>query len=729
MSSAARELSFEKNGYLLKVSFYSDGVLKVSFHGKEDRDSPVVSCIRAAPSSVEASVQGSSISDGRLVAEIGGSGELSVGLRAGGVPLLRGAIHEGGSGLSLRGQAKGAGFYGLGQHQGLFNYVGNEVVLSQRNPTESAVPLLVSDEGYGIMWDNPSLSKVKITKGDHDFCDLEYWCEEGPLDYYVIYGGNADGVVSKYRELTGPAPLLPKWAYGYWQSKERYKSQGELLSVAAEFERRGIPLDVLVQDWQYWGKYGWNAMKFDEGFYPDPATAFKELHARGVRLVISVWSNFGLSTEIYKEFKEKGLLIPGTQNYDPFGEEGRKAYWEKLKRFADLGVDGWWLDASEPELNQVPSSPASDLGTWSFYTGLHESVTKAGKGSSVVNAFPLFHTQGVYEGSRQYTGKRVVILTRSAYLGQQRNSAITWSGDVYGDWSVLAGQIPAGLNFSCSGIPYWTTDTGGFLSGDPANAAYREVFIRWLQWSTFCPIMRVHGTWYAKEPWTFGEEGEKIIGDYIKLRHRLFPYVYSVARMVTEGYTMMRPLFMDFADKGPDVLDRRDQYMFGPYIMVNPVTAPTRSRRVYLPRGLWYDFWTGEAHDGGSTLLVDAPLDRIPLFVKAGSILPMMPANFPLTQPLRDIELRVYPGADGSFQLYDDDGETYEYEKGAYVKVPITWSDGKKALKIENYQGAGAAPKIRFKLVIVKKGKGVGIEEGTFDAQENYEGGSVEVNF
>lgn len=625
---------------------------------------------------------------------------------------------------------RGLGFYGLGQHQGVFNYRNHDVYLVQRNPTETALPILISNVGYGVMWDHYSLSRVSIRDVSTSLSRIEFWSEDvDSVSYYVIYGPSIDGVVSGYRWLTGKAPMLPKWAFGYWQSRERYRTQEEVLSIAREFRRRGIPIDVIVQDWQYWGKYGWNAFKFDESNYPDPRSMVDELHRMGIRLVISIWPIFGQKTDIYREFRDKGYLIPGSLNYDPFNEGARKAYWDGVNEaFAKIGIDGWWLDASEPELNK-PRDPQSDLGTWTFYTGLRDSQTAMGRGSRFLNAYPLMHTKAVYEGQRSSYNRRVVILTRSAFLGQQRHSAITWSGDVHHDWGVFAGQIPAGLNFSVSGIPYWTTDTGGFFSGDPLSEAYSEVFVRWLQWSTFCPVMRVHGTWYPKEPWMFRDDTYKVIVEYIRFRYRLIPYIYSLAWMVyNEDYTIMRPLFMDFPND-EYVINIGDQYMFGPFIMVSPVTTPARKRRVYLPRGVeWFDFWSGRRITGGVYIDVDAPLDKIPLHVKAGSVLPLGPVKDNTDGVEVNIELRVYPGPASEFRLYFDDGETYGYERGEYCIVPIKWS-GDGTLTIGDAQGAycRSIGKITFNVVTVNEGKGVGVDESRPDASIEYEGRTVSI--
>ena len=621
--------------------------------------------------------------------------------------------------------SEGEGLYGLGQHPGLFNYKGRTVVLAQGN-TEVAIPFLVSSRGYGILWDNYSLTAVSSYK-HADGWRLALWSEVADaIDYYLIYGPSLDEVVASYRQLTGSAPLLPRWAYGYWQSRERYRSQEELLSVARRFRRRGIPVDIIVQDWKYWGRYGWNAFKFDEEFYPDPARMVEELHKMGFKLMISIWPRFGVDTEVYKVFESRGCLLPGTTCYDPFSEEGRRLYWSYIKRaFLDIGVDAWWLDATEPET-------ADPKGGWGFYSAFHDTVTAMGPGARYLNAYSLMTCRAVYEGQRADTDRRVLILTRSAFAGQQRYAAVTWSGDIWSDWQEFRRQIPAGLNFCLSGLPYWTTDIGGFFSGNPKTPAYREVFARWFQWGTFCPIFRVHGTIYAKEPWMFGREVEEVLVKYIKLRYRLLPYIYSLAWMAySEGYTIMRALVMDFPHD-EKVLDLDDEYMFGPAFLVCPVTLPARSRRVYLPEvpGGWYDFWTGRRLKGGSVVEAEAPLDRMPLYVKAGSIVPMGPVlQYSGEKPSDPIELRVYPGASGSFMIYEDDGETYGYEQGEYAVIPITWDEERGVLVIGDRRGgfSGMLEERTFHVVWVREGYGVGVEEAEADVVVHYKGVATKV--
>ena len=613
------------------------------------------------------------------------------------------------------------GLYGLGQHPGIFNYRGRSVVLSQGN-TEVAVPLLVSNDGWGILWDNCSLTRVASFKMGDEW-RLAWWSEIADvIDYYLLYGPSLDRVIAAYRQLTGAAPLLPKWAYGYWQSKERYASQEELLSTAREFRRRRIPADIIVQDWKYWGRHGWNAFKFDEESYPDPREMVRELHRIGFKLMISIWPRFGVDTEVYRVFKERGLILPGTTCYDPFSEEGRELYWSYIKRaFLDIGVDAWWLDATEPET-------ADPEGRWGFYYAFHDTRTAMGPGARYLNAYSLMTCRAVYEGQRSTTDRRVLILTRSAFAGQQRYAAVTWSGDIWSDWLELRRQLPAGLNFCLSGLPYWTTDCGGFFSGDPSTEAYSEVFVRWLQWSTFCPIMRVHGTLFAKEPWRFGREVEEVIVKYIKLRYRLLPYIYSLAwRVYSEGYTMMRPLVMDFPHD-EHVLDLDDEYMFGPAILVCPVTEPAKRRRVYLPPtpGGWYDFWSGERLEGGRWIDAEAPLDKIPLYIRAGSVLPLGPVVQYVGERAEDpIELRVYLGARGNFTLYEDDGETYGYERGDYALIPIEWDGRRLIIGRRRGRFPGMLSERTFRVVVVRRGRGIGVEEAEPDAVIHYDGSRV----
>ena len=543
------------------------------------------------------------------------------------------------------------------------------------------------------------------------------WTSEAAdgIDYYFIAGPKLDTVMAEYRKLTGQAPLPPKWALGFWQSKERYGSQQEWLDIAQEYRARKTPIDNLVQDFLYWEPYPWGSNAFDPKRYPNPKAAIDRLHDEyHLQLMISVWGKFYPGTpdnpdDNYDELKRLGFLYPSEPDsssyYDAFNPAARATYWRLMRdQLYAKGIDAWWLDASEPEVDM-----------WAF----RKTRTAAGLGSLVLNAWPLMHTTGVYEGQRQAApSKRVFILTRSAYAGQQRNAAATWSGDITGDWDTFARQIPAGLHFCLSGIPYWTTDIGGFFVNYPGgseNAEYRELFTRWFEWGAFCPIFRVHGTNTPKELWRFGPKFEPILVRYDNLRYRLMPYIYSQAWDVTgRAGTMMRPLVMDFPS---DVNARqcRDEFLFGPAVLVCPVTLPgATSRPVYLPSdSSWTDFWTGKTYPGGQTITASAPIDTIPLYVRAGSILPMGPfLQYVSEKPADPIELRVYGGADGSFTLYEDDGDSEDYRKGLFATIPISWDDRAGVLTVGNRKGTFPAmlSKRTFRIVWVSPGQGTGID-------------------
>lgn len=617
---------------------------------------------------------------------------------------------------------EGEAIFGLGQHAGYsahagLNYRGRVVYLAQRN-TDIAVPFMVSSRGYGVLWDAYSMGVYEF-RGRR----LRVWFEAGDaLDYYFILGPSLDRVIAGYRWLTGGAPLLPKYAFGYWQSKERYATQEEIVSVVREFRERGVPIDVVVQDWRYWGKHGWNAFKFEEESYPDPAGMVRDIHDLGARIAISIWPFFGEETSIYREAAELGHLVPGTGLVNVFSEAARRWFWEKISEvFFKIGIDGWWLDATEPEVK-----PLLVYTTWQ-----RELPVEGGRMFKYLNLWPLLEARAVYEGQRRESDKRVLILTRSGFAGIQRYGVVNWSGDVTGDWTTFRAQVWAGLNYCLSGLPWWCTDIGGFFSGSPESEGYRELFVRWFQWGAFCPIFRVHGTYFPKEPWRFGPEVEGILVNYIRLRYRLLPYIYSLAwRVHSEGYTMMRHLAMDFPDD-EEALAVDDEFMFGPFLLVAPVTTPsTYERDVYLPSGLWYDFWTGRLYGGGRRVRVPSPLDRIPVFVKAGAIIPLAPAALQrATERVGELEVRVYPGADGSFELYEDDGETYDYERGSYALVPLEWSDAAGSLSIGERRGLYQLPVLKLNVVVVKEGRGAGLGEVKEpDASVAYAGSKVKLN-
>lgn len=521
---------------------------------------------------------------------------------------------------------------------------------------------------------------------------------------YVFIAGQGDEVTAAYRQLTGPAPMMPVWALGYIHCRERYKSQGELLQNAAEFRARHLPLDVIVQDWQYWGRHGWNAMRFDEADYPDPAAMVRTLHAQHTRLMVSVWSKIDPNSEVGRAFTARGHYIPGTDWVDFFDPAAASFYWENFRtRLLPLGIDAWWLDATEPENDDLVGRR-----------------THAGAGERLRDIYPLFVNKTVYEGLRRDDSqRRAFLLTRSAFASQQRYAAATWSGDIGNDWETLRRQVAAGLNYSVTGLPWWTTDTGGFFRPGAAqytDAGFHERFLRWLQYSTFTPLMRVHGYQTDTEPWRYGERVEAESRRWLELRQRLMPYLYSeAARVSFAGATLMRPLVMDFASD-ERALDQRHEFMFGPALLVSPVLAPAVTQwPVYLPRtaGGWFDFWTGEKSDGGRTVEVAAPLSRIPLHVRAGSILPLGPVAEHTAEKSADpIELRIYAGADADYTLYEDDGTSYAYEKGERARIALHWDDAGQRLTIGERVGAfpGMLERRTFHVTWVRPGHGGGAE-------------------
>jgi alpha-D-xyloside xylohydrolase len=618
--------------------------------------------------------------------------------------------------------------YGLGQHQnGLMSYRGTSIHLQQKN-MEIAIPMLVSSRGYGLLWDNPAITDVEVGKENL----LRWTSETGKaIDYYFFYGPKADDVIAAYRKLTGPAPLLGKWVWGFWQCKERYATQAEMLGIVSRFRERHMPLDGIVQDWQYWKPGAWGSHEFDPARYPDPRGMVDSIHKMHAHILISVWARFDPGTANGKELEQAGALYPPVipnvypkgegKWYDAFNPEGRRIYWKQIyQHLGTMGIDGWWLDATEPEIG----------GNWGEYRTF---PTAAGPGATVFNAFPLMTTTAIYQGQRAETDrKRVVILTRSAYAGQQRNSAISWSGDIRGTWDVFRKQIPAGLNFSLSGIPYWNTDIGGFFGGDPKDPKYQELFVRWFQFGAFTPMFRVHGTGAGKEFWQFDEPTRKVLERFERLRYRLLPYIYSVSWQVTNnGSSMLRPLVMDFPGDR-NALTIADQYLFGPALMVNPVTeAGASSRSVYLPgNAAWYDFWTGRREAAGHRVDAAAAVETMPLYVPAGSILPLGPdVEYVDQKPPDPLEVRVYPGADGSFILYDDAGDSYDYEHGAYTNIPFRWNDASKTLIIGKRTGAyeGMPRNRTFRIVLVDERRGGGVDESTGARVAAYSGEEVRV--
>ncbi len=612
------------------------------------------------------------------------------------------------------------GLYGLGQHQnGVFNYRGTVVELAQAN-TDIAVPLLISSNGSAILWntasrswfDNRFATELKLTADAAD-----------AIDYYFVYGPEIDSVIHQYRELTGHAPLFGKWAYGFIQSKDRYKSAQELLDVAAKYRAEHVPLDVVVQDW-FWWKHQGDTAYTDEYLkpHPDVPGALRTLHDEHVHAIISVWAMMDPKSTNEQELARRNFIIPGTFDYDATNPAARDAYWNLLiSPILAQGWDGFWLDSSEPEILNGRSDAV-----------LFDKQLSIGNGARYTNVFPLLHSGGVYEHWRQSANeKRVFILTRSAFLGQQRNATVVWSGDVYGTFMTFARQIPAGLNFALSGIPYWTTDIAGYgwpWERDTRDPTYQELYARWYEYGVFCPVFRTHGHRVnnTNEVFSYGPV-TPILVQYDKLRYRLMPYIYSLAwRVTSEDYTIQRPLIMDWRDD-PKVAAIGDQFMFGPSILVNPVAEEgATSRWLYLPpANAWYDFWTGDKLEGGRRVEAQAPLDRIPLYVRAGSILPLGPeVEYADQQTNAPTQLRIYRGADGTFTLYEDQGDTYAYEKGAHAVIPIRWDDKAATLTIAARQGAypGMPEERAFRVVLVD-----GTKPGAAAKEVRYNGRGISI--
>ena len=633
------------------------------------------------------------------------------------------------------------GIYGLGQHQqGVWNYRGHTVQLLQAN-REVGIPVLLSSKGYALLWDNPAVTTIDV--GIPGAENAVRWTSEvgDAIDYYFIAGPDPVAAIRHYRELTGEAPLMPEWLLGFWQSKERYRTQDEVLGIAKQYRDLQVPIDGIVQDWRYWPDNTWGSNQFDPVRYPDPAAMMTQLHAMHYHMVISVWPKFDLGTANIKELEDAGAMYspvipyvfpPGQGKwYDAFSATGRAIYWKQISsQIFTKGFDGWWLDAPEPELS----------GKWGEFRAFQ---TAAGPGARVFNAYPLMHSTGIYEGQRALTSEqRVVVLTRSAFAGQQRNSAVTWSGDIGANWKVFQAQVPAGLNFSMSGIPYWNTDIGGFAGiGNPSDPKYAEIFSRWFEYGSFCPMFRVHGsapqggTGIGKEYWRFDPATQAIWRRYDDLRYRLMPYLYSVTWQVTHnGASILRPLMMDYAsDK--QALAIGDQYLYGPSIMVSPVTAQgARTRTVYLPgRAKWYDFWTGQTEAAGQSIDAPAPLDTTPLYVPAGSVLPLGPKILYVGEkPPDPIELRIYRGANGAFDLYEDEGDSYHYEKGVYAVIPIRWNDAARTLTIGARKGSfpGMLKQRTFDVVLVSADHGAGVEPTAHpDRSIHYSGQPLSIAF
>jgi len=572
------------------------------------------------------------------------------------------------------------------------------------------------------------------------------------IDYYYIAGDSADEVIAGYRQLTGKAVLLPRWAYGFWQSRQRYETQDELLAVAREYRKRGLPLDNMVQDWFYWPENAWGSHEFDAARFPDPKGMVEALHADHVRFMISVWGKFYPTTRHYQELDAKGFMYrrnvemgqkdwvgPGylSSHFDPYSDEARAIYWRQIEsKLGGLGVDGWWLDNTEPDVQ-------SNLDRAELTRRI--GPTALGPAEQYFNSYALKVAQAVYEGERrdQAPDQRVFILTRSGFSGLQRYAAATWSGDVPARWDDLYRQIAAGTNLSMSGLPNWTFDIGGFaVEGRyqrPDAAAleeWRELNLRWFQFGAFVPLFRSHGEAPRREIYNLAPSGSEIyesLAAASRLRYRLLPYIYTLAAdTYHRDGTMMRGLSMDFPDD-LGARDVNDQYLFGPSLLVSPVYRhQARSRRVYLPAGAsWYDFHTGERFAGGRAVEAPAPLGRLPLFVRAGAILPIGPAVQHTAEKLQaPITLYVYRGADGAFSLYEDDGLSYGYERGEFARIPLSYDDTTGTLRIGARSGTfpGLVAQRTFHVRWIEAGEAnAGDLDAPADATLQYAGQALEL--
>jgi len=628
------------------------------------------------------------------------------------------------------------GLFGLGCHpldSGSIDYKGRKQDLAIRYMT-GAIPVLLSSRGYGLLWDNYSASSFDGTLPGK----YSYSSESGAMvDYYFFYGPTFDQIIDAYRKLTGRAPMYPKWAFGLFQSQDRYKSQSEVLAAGAGYRLAHIPVDVVVQDWYYWEPLPIGSHVMNPQRYPDPRGMLDSLHREHLHGMISIWPVFGKGTADYDALAAMGGLTSITWDnivthtfdtyYDAHNPAARKLYWEQardslVKRY---GWDAWWIDQCEPDNGTLLDERRKAM----FFTG---------HGFDYFNTYSLMHTDGVYSGWRKdIPGKRAFFLARQAFAGQQRNAATLWSSDIQCTWHDFADQVPQGINACASGIPYWTSDIGGYHLGwqapDWTDPDKREMFVRWFQFGSFSPIFRIHGKGERalfSRNWDEATRSALLVFD--RLRYRLLPYIYSLAGRVTQdNYTPMRGLGFDFrADTS--VYAIRDQYMFGPAFLVNPVTAPqARSRRVYLPSAAWYDFWTGKRLEGGQAVEAEAPVDRMPLYVRAGSVVPMGPVmEYATERPADTIELRIYPGADGQFMLYEDGNDGYQYERGAFATTQLDWVDARRQLVIRETRGSfpGMLKHRVFRVVLVKEGWGVGVEEaGGFDKMIEYSGREVSV--
>jgi alpha-D-xyloside xylohydrolase len=645
----------------------------------------------------------------------------------------------------------GEALFGLGCHPldtGSVNYKGRNQSMLIKYLT-GAIPVMLSTRGYGLLWDNYSASKFYGAEGGNT--QFRYVSESGNMiDYYFFYGPSFDHIIDNYRDLTGKAPMYPKWSFGLFQSQDRYKTQAEILSVKDNYRKDHIPVDVVVQDWYWWSPLPIGAHVMNAERYPDPKAMIDELHRDHLHAMISIWPVFGKGTPNYDALQKMGGLTSITWDnfvthtfdtyYDAHNPKARDLYWAQardsvVKRY---GWDAWWVDQCEPDNGQLLDER-------------RKAVFSVGKGIDYFNTYSLEHAKGLYKGWRNdIPGKRAFFLIRQAFAGSQAYAATLWSSDVQTNFAALRNQVPQAINACVSGIPYWTSDIGGYISHtDPegipdwSRPLNRELFVRWFQFGVFSPIFRIHGkgerALFSKN---WDEPTRSILLKYDQLRYRLLPYIYSLAGAVTQiNYTPMRSLAFDFREDKA-VYGIPDQYMFGPAFMVNPVTRPmyngahaadeAKSRQVYLPKGAsWIDFWTGRRMEGGSSVTADAPLDILPLYVKAGSIVPMGPyLEYATEKPADTIELRIYPGADGKFTLYEDENDNYDYEKEQFSTIGFTWIDHNHELTIDAIEGSfpGMLKSHIFNIVLVKENKATGVSPAArFDKSVVYEGKEMKI--
>lgn len=605
--------------------------------------------------------------------------------------------------------------YGLGAHmEDYMNLKGKTLYLTQHN-LKAMVPMLCSTNGYGLLFDAGCAMKYD-SEADGMGYSMQMEAAKD-LDYYVIKGETMDKVIAGYHTLTGKPSMMPRYVFGYTQSKERYVSSEDILNTLREYRRRHVPIDMIVQDWNYWPE-GWGYMKMNRKYYPDPKALADSVHAMNAKLMVSIWPNPQWCPE-EKDFRERGYMLEHSV-YDVFNPAARKHYWSYANdEFFSQGFDAWWCDSSEPldgDWNQLPPPLNGKQYGWDDHERrwhLNKDILSDALGAERSSLYSLYHSMGIYENQRLTTeAKRVVNLTRSTYAGQQRYGTIVWNGDTHASWDSFRQQIPSGLNYMATGNPYWTVDVGSFFTKNDGrrwfytgefqtgvdDEAYRDYYVRMFQWGTFLPMLRSHGSDTPREIWRFGEPGTPYydaILAMINTRYQLIPYIYSMAaRQTFDSYTMARLLAFDFANDA-NVLDLKDEYMFGD-LLVCPVTQPkATTRKVYLPAGEeWINYWTGASYSGGQWIDAncdmhsDKGVESIPLYVRAGSLIPTTDvAEYSDAQKGKPLTINVYPGKDASFSIYEDEGDNYNYEKGQYTSIPLTWDEAKHKLTIGQRQG------------------------------------------